>query len=1363
MKKITVIFLLGSLFLNMMGAISKEDLLKIVQQGTIEKAEKALRVKKTVIKKDLELREVSAGLKDAYRILGVTATATKDEVSNSFRKLSLQYHPDRANREDTKAVEEANKIFKLINSAKDLILKSLEVKAAKNGEKTEEEEDIFDNTDLSTVDFGRKIEILPTQITLPKEAKLIFTIPGLGSVEFKPMLGTGGVVEGFQSQYPPKLLDWGVLKIEKGLFQIAGGKISYNAFISMMGKRAKAGLKDFSLALKEGETAEDLAKASKPIQVYKMTLGVEFLEGALTLEMIPGKKIEVKQFDLILEEKKGAIIRLTTDAFGQVITAEGELDIQKKELTLKGVLKARSLTDIIPNLKATVLNGLYTDGLFILKFIARPLTDEEKRRGMLQQAFTIRGTLKRSAADATKNIDILGVTLQEATVFIDTYKQHAFIAGKSTIQKLLLQSYFAVFYGEAKGVKFSAEVAQNVKEWRPFEDVPVQGLKDVVVTDLKGGVKAQYSAAAAGKKDQLALITEEEAKKSKTAESLAAAAAEEPAADAKIVFGSEGEWESAKQGVENFERFFRGVEDLKLEGDKGAQIEFYLSGKSKLLNIESEVIVKIDKASQKNFGITLIGQLVNFKLSRVFPDAFKPVPGAPEIQAQGRQIILDAVDLFELKYARVAVSSRKDMIAGEAIEPGFNLMAEATLDAPSDNKVVIALKDVISKAAGPAAEGKPASLKLVGNFNPTDPKNVVFKIALGAGSLGFNLGQTRFDGGNLYLVIKGEPAVGFGGGFKMVPAPGEQELQFDLQFTATPIGFVGAGSMKNIWKDPFGVKGFEFGNLGLRGSQTWTAIAEAAASAGAALFVPATLGLSGDVRVGHGTCEGGKASDDRTFCAKLRFNVGKDIKELAVVLDVDNPPTIITFLRILLEQLKAPVNLLQAVDKLAPVQISKAKIYFVPVGTNIGTINVEQGLGTALYLNLFGLRDAAFVDNMLSIKEVMGKGKIRAFELGPIKFTNYDQTCDTATGTFKTPPALPVANADDLIGQARQEPKKVCGPEMDLTLSLEKEPRFVIDGLMKLGDVFQSKTKWFITKDGIGFDTKSFIGPEKDALSIRLTGTSIPFNDLEAIAKLTAKDLFLEIEFQDNLRERINKDILHFAGEKKKDFEKVLNDVIEGVVRTATEEDIRRQEAVLKKAQAGRVWCKDNLLECLEKERIVTAEAIQLGALQVKYKIDESDVGKLFRDVMDKLGITKLMEISLRGIKEVGVGAFDQGRFAFSDLSHLAIVKRVYWKGDANDLADLKIPGVQVDFSIAGKPITRKLGNFDLKDPLGSIHAIAQNIVNLAVDSIKLALNIPLEVVVKEFPPLSAPRPTLEAPIEQPKAPPALKAPRPSL
>lgn len=55
--------------------------------------------------------------KDYYAILGVSKTASDDEIKKAYKKLALQYHPDRNSTKSDAEKDEATKKFKDIAEA----------------------------------------------------------------------------------------------------------------------------------------------------------------------------------------------------------------------------------------------------------------------------------------------------------------------------------------------------------------------------------------------------------------------------------------------------------------------------------------------------------------------------------------------------------------------------------------------------------------------------------------------------------------------------------------------------------------------------------------------------------------------------------------------------------------------------------------------------------------------------------------------------------------------------------------------------------------------------------------------------------------------------------------------------------------------------------------------------------------------------------------------------------------------------------------------------------------------------------------------------------------------------------------------
>ena len=67
---------------------------------------------------------VDVTLQEAYRTLGIPSTATDDEVRQAYRQMALRYHPDRVESQGVAARQEAEKKFREITEARDIIMRA---------------------------------------------------------------------------------------------------------------------------------------------------------------------------------------------------------------------------------------------------------------------------------------------------------------------------------------------------------------------------------------------------------------------------------------------------------------------------------------------------------------------------------------------------------------------------------------------------------------------------------------------------------------------------------------------------------------------------------------------------------------------------------------------------------------------------------------------------------------------------------------------------------------------------------------------------------------------------------------------------------------------------------------------------------------------------------------------------------------------------------------------------------------------------------------------------------------------------------------------------------------------------------------
>lgn len=67
---------------------------------------------------------VDVTLQEAYRTLGISSTATDEEVRQAYRQMALRYHPDRVEAQGEAVRQEAEKRFREIMEARDIIMRA---------------------------------------------------------------------------------------------------------------------------------------------------------------------------------------------------------------------------------------------------------------------------------------------------------------------------------------------------------------------------------------------------------------------------------------------------------------------------------------------------------------------------------------------------------------------------------------------------------------------------------------------------------------------------------------------------------------------------------------------------------------------------------------------------------------------------------------------------------------------------------------------------------------------------------------------------------------------------------------------------------------------------------------------------------------------------------------------------------------------------------------------------------------------------------------------------------------------------------------------------------------------------------------
>lgn len=110
--------------LNFLVMIAQADgFVATAEVNALRECTLALGLSETDLNSMLNLQDAGTNLDAAYKVLGVSPTATNDEVKAAFRRLTLQNHPDKVASLGEDVRKAAEKKFKEINAAKETIWK----------------------------------------------------------------------------------------------------------------------------------------------------------------------------------------------------------------------------------------------------------------------------------------------------------------------------------------------------------------------------------------------------------------------------------------------------------------------------------------------------------------------------------------------------------------------------------------------------------------------------------------------------------------------------------------------------------------------------------------------------------------------------------------------------------------------------------------------------------------------------------------------------------------------------------------------------------------------------------------------------------------------------------------------------------------------------------------------------------------------------------------------------------------------------------------------------------------------------------------------------------------------------------------
>ncbi|MCL4229479.1 hypothetical protein KJZ61_02175 [Candidatus Dependentiae bacterium] len=768
-----------------------------------------------------------------------------------------------------------------------------------------------------------------------------------------------------------------------------------------------------------------------------------------------------------------------------------------------------------------------------------------------------------------------------------------------------------------------------------------------------------------------------------------------------------------------------------------------------ILQTRVRTVAQIAVSPGKKPTIVLDGAVRNFpgvaSLARVMPNFFNQLPvrlTSDEERALG--LLKDAFDTIRIKLLRLVVASDKTILNEKTYEKGISVMADVGFDISSlqSNTLLKPLWELLQ--VGQFDKTQLANLLLQGTIRPGNMRNSSLFVGLGTGNIEITLpvsagANARLKAGRFGMKLTGLPSLGITTGLTVIPVQGADPLELDgsVDFTPQKVGF--STSMVNIWTEPFGIKGFAFGDLGASWSQDYPtfenavratvgAVASAGVSAAdaafawlAVLFLPTDIGLAGEaafLKAGardagvraqleslvqaeyqkllqekryqnlttqqqvtlkeqifskqlfaRARCGTKDIIDENIICAKIFLNIGKDFSNFGLDLVIDQPITLIDLINFVAQQVRGSIFLQPDSKNLIPIKLNRVALKFVPLGSKIGSITADQGLGAAGAMELFG-KEVCFVMGMDWARGIIIKAKMPRISIGNGLFTFTGLHCASDPNYFVACSNKELAEFNAKFGQAQTRQRSggffIPGiqtnmqnlqnvtqsasdcekgdPIIDGELSLFDQ-RLVVSGEMSLGKDIKGKADIELRQEGGVFDLNTKV---KGLYEAQLHGTIPTVRML--VQQPDPKDIYIEL-------------------------------VIKNTIAKAVKEELSK------------------LRERFDRE-------IELF---VKEQIDKI-----------KLPITKFVTDFLQRvdapahIKEIGNALLGAGITTTESLEKLVSIQSIVWKGTLQDALGGYLKTPEIHATILGQEKILNVGQINLIDVAASILTIIDEVIDTA-------------------------------------------------